>query len=90
MLIALGEFTRYKLGMITKDEGMDNATPILLRLIFLVYPSTSACSLMVFLCRNIDGNYYLEHDYRFQCYTSEWMGDTWALRSAPRSPHTDA
>lgn len=41
--------------------------------VFLVYPGTTQKMLRIFKCKQILGNWYLESDYRHQCYDGEWF-----------------
>ncbi len=40
--------------------------------LFLMYPGVSSRALGFFVCREIDGEWYLQADFTLNCYTSEY------------------
>ena len=56
----------------SEDEAAIVWTDVVLKLVFLAYPATVAQCFQTFLCREIEGTYYLKHDYGIECYDYEW------------------
>jgi hypothetical protein len=45
---------------------------VFLYLLFLVFPGVSSTVLSHYICKEIDGNYFLLTDLRVRCYTDQW------------------
>jgi len=49
------------------DSARKMATRLILKLIFLCFPSCSAAALKPFVCQEIAGAWYITADYRLEC-----------------------
>ena len=61
-----------------RQRGKMNFWRLFLYLLFLVYPAVSSTVLRLYVCRQIDDQYYLTTDLTVQCYTSTWTSFTYA------------
>lgn len=52
---------------------------------FLVYPGLSARVLSVFVCKEVQGTYYLASDFSLQCYDERWNANAAAASESALS-----
>jgi len=80
-IVAVGLWAKMKA---TADEDNDSAEGAVdaiwsrvLVMFFILYPILSQQSLLIFRCRQIGDDFWLDTDLRLQCYTQEWELYAW-------------
>ena len=55
-----------------RKKGRRNFWKLCLFTLFLIYPSVSSTMIRTFVCREVEGVYYLQADFQIKCYEDTW------------------
>ena len=56
----------------TASEAKTTFVKFVLKLIFIIYPACAAASMQIFVCAEVNGEWYLKSDYRLFCFDDQW------------------
>jgi hypothetical protein len=73
LLLVLDHWRERKMDPDDPYAGVAHIKAIIM-VLFTAYPLSALVYLKFFLCREIDGEWFLQADYRYQCFDDKWNG----------------